>query len=177
MFFVPGIVVSVVTFPGVIIHELAHQIFCRLMRVPVYEVKYFQFSNPCGYVLHEATQDPLKTFLISTGPFLINTLIGMIILSPASIDLIVFKDYSNPLNLILGWIGFSALMHAFPSTGDAKVLVNNILKNKNVNLLVKLIVAPVIGLIYVGAIGSVVWLDAIYAAAIAMIIPNLFLLF
>lgn len=177
MFFVPGIIVSVVTFPGVIIHELAHQIFCRLMRVPVYEVKYFQFSNPCGYVLHEATQDPLKTFLISTGPFLINTLIGMIILSPAAIDLIIFKDYSNPLNLLLGWIGFSTLMHAFPSTGDAKVLVNNILKNKNVNVLVKLIVAPVIGLIYVGAIGSVVWLDAIYAAAIAMIIPNLFLLF
>ena len=177
MFFVPGIIVSVVTFPGVIIHELAHQIFCRLMRVPVYEVKYFRFSNPCGYVLHEATQDPLKTFLISTGPFLINTLIGMIILSPAAIDLIIFKDYSNPLNLLLGWIGFSTLMHAFPSTGDAKVLVNNILKNKNVNVLVKLIVAPVIGLIYVGAIGSVVWLDAIYAAAIAMIIPNLFLLF
>ncbi|NNJ29085.1 metalloprotease family protein [Lacrimispora defluvii] len=177
MFFVPGIIVSVVTFPGVIIHELAHQIFCRLMRVPVYEVKYFQFSNPCGYVLHEATQDPLKTFLISTGPFLINTLIGMIILSPAAIDLIIFEDYSNSLNLLLGWIGFSTLMHAFPSTGDAKVLVNNILKNKNVNVLVKMIVAPVIGLIYVGAIGSVVWLDAIYAAAIAMIIPNLFLLF
>ena len=177
MFFVPGIIVSVVTFPGVIIHELAHQIFCRLMRVPVYEVKYFQFSNPCGYVLHEATQDPMKTFLISTGPFLINTLFGMIILSPAAIDLIIFKDYSNPLNLLLGWIGFSTLMHAFPSTGDAKVLVNNILKNKNVNVLVKMIVAPVIGLIYIGAIGSVVWLDAIYAAAIAMIIPNLFLLF
>lgn len=177
MFFVPGIIISIITFPGVIIHELAHQIFCRIMRVPVYEVKYFQFSNPCGYVVHEATQDPLKTFLISTGPFLINTLIGMIILAPAAIELIVFEDYSNPLNLLLGWIGFSTLMHAFPSTGDAKVLVNNILNNKNVNVLVKIIVAPVIGLIYIGALGSVIWLDAIYAIAIAMIIPNLFLLF
>ncbi len=177
MFFVPGIIISIITFPGVIIHELAHQIFCRIMRVPVYEVKYFQFSNPCGYVVHEATQDPLKTFLISIGPFLINTLIGMIILAPAAIELIVFEDYSNPLNLLLGWIGFSTLMHAFPSTGDAKVLVNNILNNKNVNVLVKIIVAPVIGLIYIGALGSVIWLDAIYAIAIAMIIPNLFLLF
>lgn len=177
MFFVPGIIISIITFPGVIIHELAHQIFCRIMRVPVYEVKYFQFSNPCGYVLHEATQDPLKTFLISTGPFLINTLIGMIIISPAAIELFVFEDYSNPLNLLLGWIGFSTLMHAFPSTGDAKVLVNNILNNKKVNVLVKIVVAPVIGLIYMGALGSVVWLDAIYAIVIAMIIPNLFLIF
>jgi len=177
MFFVPGIIISIITFPGVIIHELAHQIFCRIMRVPVYEVKYFQFSNPCGYVVHEATQNPLKTFFISIGPFLINTLIGMIIISPAAIELVVFEDYSNLLNLLLGWIGFSTLMHAFPSTGDAKVLVNNILKNKNVNVLVKIIVSPVIGLIYIGALGSVIWLDAIYAIAIAMIIPNLFLLF
>ncbi|MHC1722058.1 MAG: metalloprotease family protein [Aminipila sp.] len=177
MFFIPGILISAITFPGVIIHELAHQIFCRIMRVPVYEVKYFQFSNPCGYVLHESTENPFKTFMISIGPFLVNTLVGMIIISPAAIELIAFEDYSNPLNIVLGWLGFSILMHAFPSTGDAKVLVNNIFKNKNVNTLVKILVAPIIGLIYIGALGSVVWLDAIYAILVAMIIPNLFLLF
>lgn len=177
MYFIPGILISAITFPGVIIHELAHQIFCRIMRVPVYEVKYFQFSNPCGYVMHESTENPFKTFMISIGPFLVNTLIGMIIISPAAIELIIFEDYSNPLNLVLGWLGFSILMHAFPSTGDAKVLVNNIFKNRNVNILVKILVAPIIGLIYIGALGSLVWLDAIYAILAAMAIPNLFLMF
>lgn len=177
MFLIPGFIISIITFPGVIIHELAHQIFCRLFRVPVYEVKYFQFANPSGYVLHESPENPWKTFMISIGPFLVNTFLGMIIIAPAAIELITFSDYSNPLNLILGWVGFSTLMHAFPSTGDAKVMIDNILKNRNVNLIFKIIVSPIIGLIYLGAIGSVVWLDALYAVLIAMTIPNLFLLF
>lgn len=147
------------------------------MRVPVYEVKYFQLKNPCGYVIHEATESPLKTFFISIGPFLVNTIVGMIVIAPAAIELIKFKDYSNPLNLVLGWLGFSILMHAFPSSGDAKVLVKDILKNKNVNIFVRIIIAPVIGLIYVGAFGSIVWLDFLYALLIAMVIPNLLLLF
>lgn len=46
-------------FPGVMVHELAHQLFCRLMGVPVYEVKYFQFADTCGYVAHEPAERPL----------------------------------------------------------------------------------------------------------------------
>lgn len=175
--FIPGIIISIITFPGVIVHELAHQFFCRIMKVPVYKVTYFQFANPCGYVLHEPTDNPFKTFMISIGPFIVNTLLGIIIIAPAAIELIKFDVYTNPINIILGWLGFSILMNAFPSMGDAKVLVNNILKSKNVQPIVKIIVAPVIGLIYLGALGSVVWLDFIYALAIAMVIPNLFLLF
>lgn len=29
MFFIPGQLIALVTFPGVIVHELAHQLFCR----------------------------------------------------------------------------------------------------------------------------------------------------
>jgi hypothetical protein len=174
---IPGIVIAIVTFPGVMVHELAHQFFCRIMRVPVYEVKYFQFANPVGYVVHEPTDSPFKTFIISVGPFLVNTILGAIIVTPAAIELLMFRDYSNPLNLLLGWLGFSILMHAFPSRGDAGVMVSNILKNKEVSIFAKILAAPVIGLIYLGALGSVVWLDFIYAAAVAMVIPRFLLLF
>ncbi|MGB8451671.1 MAG: metalloprotease family protein [Anaerocolumna sp.] len=170
---IPGILISIITFPGVIIHELAHQIFCYICGLQVYEVKYFQFKNPNGYVVHEATDHPGKVFLTSMGPFFINTLLGLLIMLPASIELIAFEDYGNMLNLILGWLGFSILMHSFPSTGDANVMVNQILKNRNVSIIAKILSAPFIALVYIGAIGSVFWLDAIYAAAVAMLIPNL----
>jgi hypothetical protein len=147
------------------------------MRVPVFEVKYFQSENPCGYVTHEPTDNPFKTFMISVGPFLVNTILGAFIVTPAAIELFKFGDYSNILNLLLGWLGISILMHAFPSRGDAGVMVSNILKNKDVSIFAKILVAPVIGLIYLGAIGSVIWLDLIYAAAVANVIPNLLLLF
>jgi hypothetical protein len=170
---VPGFVISIATFPGVIVHELAHQIFCYFCGLKVYEVKYFQMKNPCGYVIHESSDKPLKVFLTAMGPFFINTLLGAMVILPSSIEVIAFKEYSNVLNLILAWLGFSILMHSFPSTGDAKVMVKCILKNKEVGIIPKILTAPFIGLVYIGAIGSVFWLDAIYAIAIALILPNI----
>ena len=77
------------------------------------------------------------------------------------------------MNLVLGWLGFSILMHAFPSTGDAKNMIDQILKNPEVGILPKILSAPAVGLIYAGAFGSIFWLDLVYAAAVAMLIPNL----
>ncbi|WP_252243818.1 MULTISPECIES: metalloprotease family protein [unclassified Clostridium] len=173
MYFIPGFLISAVTFPGVIVHELAHQIFCRLMQVPVYEVKYFQLSNPCGYVIHEPCDKPLKSFFISIGPFLINTILGMFIMLPASVELFEFRNFDNFLNLILAWLGISILMHAFPSKVDAENMIESILKNKEVPIIFRILVTPIIGLIYIGSYGSVVWLDLIYAIAISIMLPKI----
>ncbi|MBN1052320.1 DUF3267 domain-containing protein [Clostridium botulinum] len=173
MYFIPGFLISAVTFPGVIVHELAHQIFCRLMQVPVYEVKYFQLSNPCGYVIHELSDKPLKSFFISIGPFLINTILGMFIMLPASVELFEFRNFDNFLNLFLAWLGISILMHAFPSKVDAENMIQSILKNKEVPIIFRILVTPIIGLIYIGSYGSVVWLDLIYAIAISIMLPKI----
>ena len=105
------------------------------------------------------------------GPFFINSVLGMVILLPASIDLMVFQEYNNPLTLLLGWLGFSILMHAFPSRGDAKVIINRILKNPDVSLVWKVIAAPFVAIIYACSVGSIFWLDLLYAAVLAMLIP------
>jgi hypothetical protein len=47
------------------------------------------------------------------------------------------------------------------------------LKNRNVGIIPKILAAPFIALVYIGALGSIFWLDAIYAAAVALILPNL----
>lgn len=178
MLIIPGALIAIVTFPGVIVHELAHQWFCRLMRVPVYEVKYFQAKRPNGYVMHESSDRPLANFLICVGPFLVNTLIGAVMLVPGAMLVTEFGgvDFSSGWQaILLGislWFGISILMHAFPSTGDAKVLVSNILKNKDVPLILRVLVAPVIGLIYLGALGSFFWLDLVYAIAIVFLLPK-----
>ncbi|MDR1674498.1 MAG: metalloprotease family protein [Oscillospiraceae bacterium] len=182
---IPGFLIAIITFPGVIVHELAHQIFCRIRRVPVYEVKYFQFANPCGYVVHEPSDNPLTTFIIAIGPFIVNTLLGALILMPVSIEIMEFGGMRFELisdvlfipKLICFWLGISIVMHAFPSTGDAKVLITNIMKNSDVNIFIKILVAPFIGLIYLGAVGSIIWLDLGYAIGIAVLMPQLIALF
>lgn len=174
---IPGFLISIITFPGVIIHELAHAIFCKLMRIPIYDIKYFQFKNPVGYVMHEPTDKPIKSLLISVGPFLINTILGILIMMPVSISLIKFKEQGNLVNIFLGWIGISILMHAFPSIGDAESLKQSVIKNDEVSLIFKIITFPIIGLIYIGALGSMVWLDLFYAVIVSMISSNLIIYF
>ena len=64
-------------------------------------------------------------------------------------------------------------MHAFPSTGDAKTIVNSVLKNEEVGILAKIVAAPFIGLIYLGALGSIFWLDLAYGIGVSMLLPKL----
>ncbi|MHB8964238.1 MAG: DUF3267 domain-containing protein [Saccharofermentanales bacterium] len=173
MFIIPGVIISIATFPGVIVHELAHQLFCRLFRVPVYEVCYFRFQNPCGYVMHEPVKDPFKNLMISVGPFILNSLLGILIVFPAAIEVLEFGNYGNPLYLLLAWLGISILMHSFPSTGDAENLYQSVIKNKSVRIWTKILVLPVVGVIYAGAFGSIFWLDFVYAIVVAMMVPNL----
>lgn len=176
MFFIPGVIISVITFPGVMVHELAHQLFCRLFGLAVFEVKYFGVENPAGYVIHEPPKSILQNVVISTGPFLVNTLIGSLIACPAAISLLKFKSSSQgPMILIeyvLLWLGVSVAMHAFPSTGDAKSIWEE-LKRKETPIFYKIIITPIVGIIYLGAAGSMFWLDIIYGIAVAALIPNI----
>ena len=169
--FIPGFVISLVTFPGVIVHEFAHQLFCRLYKVPVFKVVYFQLGNPAGYVLHEATKNKLQSIMISIGPFFVNTIIGALIALPASLQVFTFEN-ANPLDYILIYLGVSIAMHAFPSTGDANAIWHA-LKDPDTKPWVKLIGYPLVGLIYLGSLGSFFWLDLLYGIAVAVFLPRL----
>lgn len=171
MFFIPGFIISAVTFPGVIVHEFAHQFFCYLMRVPVFKVCYFRFGNPAGYVQHEAPRNKWQHVLISIGPFFVNTIIGAAIAFPAAIPVLKFKD-GNPLDYVLIYLGVSIAMHAFPSRGDANSMWSSFSEGK-ANILEKILVAPIMGLIYIGSFGSMIWLDAIYGVGVALGLPEL----
>ncbi len=168
MFFIPGIIISLVTFPGIIVHELAHQFFCRLYKVPVFEVCYFRTENPMGYVLHENPRNSFHATMISIGPFIFNTVVGFIIGFPAALQ---YKfGMANPLDYILLYLGVSIAMHAFPSKGDAESLMQHI-NSKDTPILTKILVYPVVGLIYAGAFGSFFWLDAVYGVGVAVGLP------
>jgi hypothetical protein len=171
MFFIPGFLISLVTFPGVIVHELAHQLFCRLSRVAVLDVCYFRLGNPAGYVVHEIPAKASQHILIGIGPFSLNTILGALIALPAAIPVIQFEN-AAPLDYVLIWLGVSIAMHSFPSTTDAKGIWSAVW-SRETSILTKIIATPIVGLIFLCAAGSVVWLDFFYGLGIAMLIPNL----
>jgi hypothetical protein len=168
--FIPGILITLVTFPGVIVHELAHQLFCRLYKIPVFKVVYFQAQNPAGYVLHEAPDNKFQSVMISIGPFFLNTFLGALIALPASLPVLHFGHSASPLDILLIYLGVSIAMHAFPSTGDAAAIWKSI-HEEGTPLWVKIVAYPVVGLIYLGALGSFFWLDLVYGIGVVMGVP------
>src|SRR6478752_1138976 len=103
---IPGFLITLLTFPGVIVHELAHQLFCRLYKVPVFEVVYIRMGNPAGYVLHEKPASKWHSIMISIGPFFVNTILGALIALPAALPVYSFEN-ANIFHYVLIYLGVS----------------------------------------------------------------------
>lgn len=169
---IPGFIVTWLTFPGVVVHELAHKLFCHWTGTRVIEVCYFRFGNPAGYVIHEPPRSVWRHILIGVGPLFVNTVLGFLI----GLLLLPLKhaggDSSAFLLMIVMWLAVSVAMHSFPSTGDARSIWSGIWA-RGAPVGARLAGTPIVGLIYLGAIGSVVWLDLLYGVGVVVGLPIL----
>src|SRR5579864_5151355 len=119
MFFIPGWLIAILTFPGIICHEIAHRFFCDIAGVPVYEICYFRVGNPAGYVQHGPARNLKSAFLISIGPLIINTLLCSLITFAAVIPIFILNATdTGGASILLRWVGFSIGMHAFPRSEE-----------------------------------------------------------
>ncbi|MDD4993710.1 MAG: metalloprotease family protein [Paludibacter sp.] len=170
--FIPGKIIAIFTFPGIIVHEFAHMIFCKIRKVAVFEVCYFQFDNPQGFVKHERTDNFTTTFLISMGPFLVNTLLCLLICIPAYLP-VKFFEIDHLFSYFLVWLGVSIGMHAIPSDEDA----TNIFEQAKVSVkhfnILAIVSFPIIGLIYLFNALRMIWADLFYGIIIGLGIPSL----
>jgi hypothetical protein len=165
---IPGFIITWITFPGVIIHELAHKLFCQWTGTKVLQVCYFRFGNPAGFVIHEKPATVWKHILIGVGPLFVNTGIGLAV----GLLALPFKTNAEPLFIGLMWLAISIAMHSFPSTGDAKSIWEAIWE-KEAPILSKVVGTPLVGIIVLGAIGSIFWLDLIYGCGVVIGLPAL----
>ena len=169
---IPGILVSIVTFPGVIVHEAAHLLFCKWRKVPVLDACFFRVGNPVGYVMHAETDNFTTSFLISIGSFNINSLLCVIICLPAYAPMRVF-GVEHPLSYALMWLGVSIGMHAFPSMQDASNLWEAAKKEARNGNLLAIISFPLVVVIYIANLGTFFWLDYMYGLALGIGLPSL----
>jgi len=171
MIFIPGWLISLATFPGVIVHEIAHRFFADLSGVPVHKVCYFRVGNPAGYVIHEPAKNLKQSFLISIGPLIVNTILCALITFPAVFPLFFLEveNYSG-IFLLLAWVGYSIGMHAFPSNED---MVNFLTEVKSAREKGVLLVASKIAaiLLRIANMLRFFWFDLIYAFGVSMLLP------
>jgi len=116
MILIPGELIALLTFPGVILHELSHNLACKLAGVEVYKVCYFRFENPMGYVLHEPPAYIYQSFVITFAPIILGYACAAVVILLAN-DL-----FSGVLWYIGMWVAFSISMNALSSDED----INNL---------------------------------------------------
>jgi hypothetical protein len=124
---IPGWFISLVTFPGVVIHEIAHRLFCDLTNTPVYHVTYFTIfdGERAGCVVHLRPTRVRHSFLIALAPLIINSLVCMILTIHTGTNLLMSWTSCcyNPPHMVITkflifWVGISAGLHAIPSNTD-----------------------------------------------------------
>jgi hypothetical protein len=170
MFFIPGFLIALVTFPGVIVHEAAHLFFCRWFKLSVYDVCFFRIGNPSGYVLHEKTDNFTAAFFVSMGPFFVNTLLCMVFCAGAFLPVWELK-VEDPMAYFFSWLGLSIGMHAFPSTGDLSNLWALAPGKARSGNLLAIVSLPLIGILYVLNFARVIWADLGYGIAVGILGP------
>ncbi|ELZ22990.1 metalloprotease family protein [Natrinema limicola] len=168
------LLVRLVTIPGVVIHEFAHKQACELVGVPVLEVVYFQFGDPAGYVRHGQPRRYREAFVVSVAPFLVNTVVafaaflGLAALVSTTGNLRAASIETIAATAVLGWLGLSIGMHAFPSTGDADTLWRRSRLEWRQSPMV-LLGIPVVVVIYVANLLSWLWADVLYALGLGIL--------
>ena len=170
---IPGELIALLTFPGVIVHEFAHMLFCRLRGLAVLDVCFFRYGHPAGYVIHEESESFTTTFLVSVGPLFVNSLLCVLICLPAYLPMEVF-GVEHPLNYALLWLGISIGMHAFPSNQDVAVLWAQAIASASRHVL-GLLIFPFVLLIRFANLMSIVWFDLFYGFALGIGVPKLIL--
>lgn len=171
MWFIPGWLIALLTFPGVICHEIAHRFFCDTAKVPVYSACYFRLGNPAGYVIHAPAETLKGAFLISIGPLIVNTLLCALICFSVVIPIFILEvqDPSLTAGLLL-WVGISIGMHAFPSNTDMQNF-NDLVKHTGVGGLPELIGKLFSGVFTIANALRFFWFDVFYAIIVALLLP------
>lgn len=159
---------SLLTFPGVILHEYAHYKMCVWRGIPVKEVVLFQFGTPAGYVRHERPNCYADALAIAGAPFLINSALAVLLGVLLGLLLTATGGSGGVAAAGVGWLGISTGMHAIPSSGDAAYLWALATEHRRTSVL-GMLGFPIAALIYVANLLSFLWFDVIYAAALVLL--------
>lgn len=126
--YIPAEMVALITFPGVILHEVSHRFFCDIFNIPVCYIDYFSPQKTAGQVIHAPIKSGHQALLVSIAPLIINSLACIILTLPAGImfyfgtDFLVEEQsvFWSFLYGVLRWIGYTIGFNAIPSTQDMK---------------------------------------------------------
>jgi hypothetical protein len=107
---------TLLLWPGIVGHELAHLLACGLVGVDALRYPQFDPFAPDVTLVHETVESFPADFAIAVAPLPVNTLLGLAAFGAAT-------AVTGPLAWPLYWLGACFALTAFPSIGDTETLV------------------------------------------------------
>jgi hypothetical protein len=166
--FVFRLLLPLLTFPGIPVHEAAHALACLATGTRVHAIRWFKLDLEAGSVTHDRPAGPWRWMLIASAPFGVNTASGF------ALGWAAFR-FLQPgfLRLLALWLAVSVATHAFPSLDDATNLLESLWK-ENPGFLARLVGTPLGAVMVAGAFGSLyLLLDLAWGLLIGWVLPRL----
>jgi len=110
---------KILLFPGVVFHELAHYVMCKILGV---EVKKVSISLDSGFVRHVVPRSIIVSLLIAVAPGVLAAAFSLFALS--------FSLSNIYYEIVKHYLVFAVLYESFPSKADTNFTANHSLLKK-----------------------------------------------
>jgi hypothetical protein len=165
-------ILSLATFPGVVVHQTLRLLFCKRKRLAVVDMCFLRMDNPAGFIAHEESADFGPAFSVGMGPLVIGSLLCLLACVPAYWPIRVLHIH-HPLSYFFMWLGISIGMHAFPSREEAEDLFRHVGEQLVGLNLVVVFTLPLLPLIKLATRVSTVGVGLVYALVLGWGLPEL----
>lgn len=144
------IIIKFLTLPGAMVHAFFEHMGCRVCKILVDDARTIRADEMLSHIDHELVKRRGASFYICFVPFLLNLLIAFMLLLSGPVAIFYLGEYTRWILWVMLYLGVAFLNNLFPQMEDILMLKENVY-NENTNAFVKIIVAPIYGILYLGA--------------------------
>jgi hypothetical protein len=171
-----------ITIPGTLLKAFLEHIACRLTLTAMDNDRYYQNNEMCGHVEHDLAEKRGQAFVLCFFPFIIMLIFGIIFAWAGSIDIIAIGEFRrnehvNLMGFFYLYLGLCFLNNLFPSTEDYLSFKELFYGKGSKNIFLKIILAPLFALFFIGTKLEKTGLSLITTAAFIFFMPQLLSLF
>ena len=168
-----GKILMFFTFPGAIFNTIIKIIYCRIFRVAVIDMRYFDLGTLTGYIEHEIPKKFINQINIVLLPFITGTLLGIFISFPGTVGI---DDHGvfHLFYFILVWLGLSIVIHSIPKIEYAQKMMRR-LWSRETGFFTKLICTPFLTVIYLANALTYIEIISVIFGLVVVYLPALIL--
>lgn len=165
-----GVLLTTLTFPGVMVREAAHLFFVRRAKLAIFGVRFLSLTPPYGYVQHEPASHFRLALLEVLGPFCVNSTLCVLFCAAAYLPIWQLQIYDLEAYFFY-WLGLSLGVQAFPAREELKHLWRLAPAAARQGSVLALASYPLIALLVMLDVTRALGADRLFGVALGLLVP------